>query len=75
MSEEGVIDGTLRDAALAERLEFRTRSLPSVDYTERKGANLMRARLSSLLGVPALYDLDRFDLTAHSTSWSPRRNR
>ena len=71
MSEEGVIDGTLRDAALAERLEFRTRSLPSVDYTERKGANLMRARLSSLLGVPALYDLDRLDLTAHSTLVEP----
>ena len=67
MSEEGVIDGTLRDAALAERLEFRTRSLSSVDYTERKGANLMRARLSSLLGVPSLYDLDRLDLTARST--------
>ena len=67
MSEEGVIDGSLRDAALAERLEFRTRSLSSIDYTERKGANLMRARLSSLLGVPSLYDLDRLDLTARST--------
>mgnify|MGYP001171357554 FL=1 len=71
MSQEGIIDGTLRDAALAERLEFRTRSLPSVDYTERKGANLMRARLSSLLGVPALYDLDRLDLTARSTLVEP----
>jgi membrane peptidoglycan carboxypeptidase len=71
MSQEGVIDGTLRDAALAQRLEFRTRSLPAVDYTERKGANLMRARLSSLLGVPALYDLDRLDLTAHSTLSEP----
>ena len=28
MSEEGVIDDTLRDAALAQRLEFRTRSPP-----------------------------------------------
>ena len=31
----------------------------------------MRARLSSLLGVPALYDLDRLDLTAHSTLVEP----
>ena len=31
----------------------------------------MRARLSSLLGVPALYDLDRLDLTARSTLVEP----
>jgi len=38
-----------------------------VEWSERKGANLVRARLTSMLGVPALYDLDRLDLTARST--------
>ena len=71
MSEEGIIDGTLRDAALAQRLEFRTRTPSSVDYAERKAANVMRARLSSLLAVPALYDLDRLDVTARSTLVEP----
>src|SRR5262249_25056136 len=36
-----------------------------------KGANLVRARLTTLLGVPALYDLDRLDLRAESTLDGP----
>lgn len=71
MQQEGLIDEALRDAALAARLDFRTRGAVTVDYTERKGANLMRARLSGLFGIPALYDLDRLDVTAHSTLAEP----
>jgi len=68
MARAGVIDGALRDAALKQKLDFRAAGpLPAVDWSERKGANLVRARLTGLLGVPALYDLDRFDLTAQST--------
>ena len=41
---------------------------------ERKGANLVRARLTSMLSVPALYDLDRLDLTARSTLDAPAQD-
>ncbi len=71
LTQEGIISEVMRDAALAQRLEFRRRSLPSIDFTERKGANVMRARLSSLLGVPSLYDLDRLDVSARSTLVEP----
>ncbi len=68
MARAGVIDARLRDAALAERLGIqRGSAVPPMAFVERKGANLVRARLTTLLGVPALYDLDRLDLTARST--------
>ncbi len=68
LSRARVIDDGLRDAALAETLDFRPEGpLAAVDWSERKGATLVRARLASLLGMPALYDLDRLDLTAEST--------
>jgi membrane peptidoglycan carboxypeptidase len=72
LARSGVIDSGLRDAALAQPLQFRTVSPPPpVDWSERKGANLVRARLASLLTVPALYDLDRLDLTARTTLDGP----
>jgi membrane peptidoglycan carboxypeptidase len=72
MARAGVIHDRLRDAALRERLRFQVASPPPpVDFSERKGANLVRARLTALLGVPALYDLDRLDLTARSTLDGP----
>jgi len=68
LARAGVIDARLRDAALAERLELRRGGAAApVAFVERKGANLVRARLTSMLSVPALYDLDRLDLTARST--------
>jgi len=68
LARAGVIDARLRDAALAESLRLRRGSgAPSVPFVERKGANLVRARLTGMLGVPGLYDLDRLDLTARST--------
>jgi membrane peptidoglycan carboxypeptidase len=68
MTRAGVIDADLRDAALAERLAPRAGTGPStVAFVERKGANLVRSRLTTLLSVPGLYDLDRLDLTASST--------
>jgi membrane peptidoglycan carboxypeptidase len=72
MARAGVIDARLRDAALAERLGPRAGSGPATTaFVERKGANLVRSRLTSLLNVPALYDLDRLDLTAYSTLDAP----
>ena len=75
MARAGVIDARLRDAALAERLALQRGSMVSpVEFVERKGANLVRARLTGLLGVPALYDLDRLDVTAHSTLDAPAQD-
>src|SRR5262249_56857539 len=72
LARAGVIDARLRDAALAERLELRRGgSAAPVPYVERKGANLVRARLTGMLGVPALYDLDRLDLAARTTLDGP----
>jgi membrane peptidoglycan carboxypeptidase len=72
MARAGVIDAGLRDAALVERLEpQRGGGLPTVAFVERKGANLVRTRLTTLLNVPGLYDLDRLDLTASSTLDAP----
>jgi membrane peptidoglycan carboxypeptidase len=72
MARAGVIDAGLRDAALAERLEPRRAGGPAtVAFVERKGANLVRSRLTTLLNVPGLYDLDRLDLTAYSTLDAP----
>ena len=72
MARAGVIDADLRDSALPERLAPRAGIGPStVAFVERKGANLVRSRLTTLLNVPALYDLDRLDLTASSTLDAP----
>ncbi|HSE05090.1 MAG TPA: transglycosylase domain-containing protein [Methylomirabilota bacterium] len=72
MARAGVIDAGLRDAALAERLGLqRAGGRPPVAFVERKGANLVRSRLTTLLGVPGLYDLDRLDLSAYSTLDAP----
>ena len=68
----GIVDGALRDAALAERLGARTAGAAStIDYTERKGASLARARLVGLLGAASLYDLDRLDLRVETTIDGP----
>ncbi|HEV8441028.1 MAG TPA: transglycosylase domain-containing protein [Methylomirabilota bacterium] len=72
MARAGVIEPGLRDLSLEHALRFVTVSPPpAVDWSERKGANLVRARLTTLLGVPALYDLDRLDLAAQSTLDAP----
>lgn len=64
----GVIDWTLRDAALAQRLKFRDlQQYPAIQPVQaNKGISVARSRLSSLLNLP-LYDLDRLDLAATST--------
>ena len=72
MAQMGVIDDKLRDSALGQRLRFRqTSPPPPVEWSERKGANLIRARLTTMLAVPALYDLDRLDFYAQSTLDGP----
>jgi membrane peptidoglycan carboxypeptidase len=72
LARAGVIDSALRDAALGQPLRFRPAS-PSAppDWSDRKGVNLIRARLAGMLGVAALYDLSRLDLTVQSTLDGP----
>jgi len=75
IARAGVLDGRRRDAALAQRLQFRAASPAApIDWSERKGANLVRSRLTTLLGVPALYDLDRLDVTVESTLDGPTQD-
>ena len=72
LARAGVIDEGLRDAALAERLASRRGGgAAPVPFVERKGANLVRSRLTTILNVPGLYDLDRLDLAAYSTLDAP----
>ncbi len=72
MAQAGLIDGGLREAAVGQALDVRARSpRAAVDFSERKGANLVRARLTTLLGMSTLYDVDRLDLTVQSTLDEP----
>ncbi|MBI1930011.1 penicillin-binding protein, partial [Candidatus Poribacteria bacterium] len=69
LAEGGVISLEMRDAALKAKPRFRrgAPALPEVSFLERKADNAIRTHLLSLLNVPRLYDLDRFDLTVKST--------
>lgn len=69
LANNGVISTSLRDAALAERLELHRAAPPlrATSYVARKAATLLRAQLAQMLGVKSVYALDRLDLTAHST--------
>lgn len=68
LTQAGVIEAPLRDAALAQKLAFRDpRSQPTAQpLPTNKGVTLARTRLAGMLGVP-LYDLDRLDLRANTT--------
>jgi membrane peptidoglycan carboxypeptidase len=69
LGQAGIIPPALRDAALASTLQPREAPVapPAPSFVTRKAINALRLHLSSLLGVPRFYDLDRIDLTATST--------
>ena len=70
LAEAGVIAPSLRDAALAERLQFiDSTAIAAVPATPDswKAAATLRTRLLGQLGLGSLYDLDRLDLTAETT--------
>ena len=68
LAREGVISAALRDAALQAPLMFSVqRPIQNKAFIAQKAANAVRSRLANLLGVPRLYDLDRYDLMAEST--------
>jgi membrane peptidoglycan carboxypeptidase len=69
MTNAGVISPALRDVALTQSLRRQIESVrppPPPPPIERKGVNAVRSNLSSLLGVPRMYDLDRLDLRVDS---------
>ncbi len=65
LSNARVVDKTVADAALAQRLVFKGGKAPTLKLSaqELKGINVARGRLGNLLNQQ-LYDLDRLDLTA-----------
>lgn len=69
MAQAGVISTALRDAALASRLKLQPQppARTPVSFVERKASTALRTRLSSMLGVERVYELDRLDLVARSS--------
>lgn len=62
-----LIDQNLRDAALAQRLQFKvTKPQRNIQSGTDKGVNTIRIRTAGMLNV-GLYDLDRLDLTVNSS--------
>jgi len=68
LNNNGLISHSLMNAALNTNLQLRkVMPQPKTQFIERKAANAVRTNLASILGVPVLYDLDRFDLTVRSS--------
>ena len=66
----GVIDTSLRDAALRAKLNFRKQPPPSTtvsSYSAQRAMESTRDDLVSILKLPGLYRLDRLDLDVHTT--------
>ena len=76
LDSAGVIELTLRDAALKAKLNRRVNKVPAaaVSFVTQKAANAVRTHLAGLLGdsrLLGLYDLDRLDLGVASTLDAP----
>ncbi|MGG1944191.1 transglycosylase domain-containing protein [Trinickia sp. NRRL B-1857] len=69
LAANGVISAPLRDAALAASLDAHKGAppQPAASFVARKAVTLVRSRLQQALGLDSFYDLDRLDLTVHST--------
>jgi membrane peptidoglycan carboxypeptidase len=69
LSERAIISTQLRDLALRVRLQPLKRAPAAApeNFVENKAANTVRVGLLPLLGVSSTYDLDRLDLTVHTT--------
>ena len=69
LSAAGAIPPWLRDAALAQPLKLSPPSLdrPEISFVSRKALSGVRTDLLRYLDLDSSYELDRLDLTAHST--------
>jgi membrane peptidoglycan carboxypeptidase len=69
LCERGIISMQLRDLGLRAGVHPLRRA-PAVapeNFVENKAANTVRVALLPLLGLPSTYELDRLDLTVHTT--------
>lgn len=68
IADAGMIDTSLRDAALSQRLSFRqfAQDPARLEVASDKGIQVARSRIANMLGL-SFYDLDRLDLTATTT--------
>jgi membrane peptidoglycan carboxypeptidase len=69
----GIISPALLKATLPLKLQLNQGVVnePASSFIARKAINALRVELSSMLRVPQLYDLDRYDLTAQTTLDGP----
>lgn len=68
LGRNGVIGGSLLEAASSASVTWQRPSAPArVPFPERKWPYFVRSRLTELLEVPKLYDLDRWDATVTTT--------
>lgn len=73
----GIISNGLHNAAKRAALKF----LPDVPapveppYIEQKAVNALRSHLLSMLGLHKLYEVDRLDVSAHSTLDAPTQHK
>jgi membrane peptidoglycan carboxypeptidase len=69
LAERGTISHQLRDLALEQKITplRRAPAQNTENYVENKASNTVRMALLPLLGLNNTYDLDRLDLTAHTT--------
>jgi membrane peptidoglycan carboxypeptidase len=69
MSKDGTISAELCNAALKQSLQQQKElvRMPPPSQVESKGTNAVRNKLTPLLGVSRMYDMERLDLTVNST--------
>ncbi|MEQ1622684.1 MAG: transglycosylase domain-containing protein, partial [Methylococcales bacterium] len=69
LAAQGVIPGSLRDAALKINTKqlLKAKPVSGKFQIQQKTQNVLRSRLAKALGVPSIYDLDRLDLTVKTT--------
>ena len=67
--EAGIVTRALRDATKEATLKFLPEApvLPEPPYIEQKAVNALRMHLLNLLGLKKLYEVDRLDLSGHTT--------
>jgi membrane peptidoglycan carboxypeptidase len=75
LAEAGVIDTDLREAAHAAQVRLLPEALARPCCDDNKATDALRTELLDVLGIPSWYDLDRLDLTGHSTIDLPAQQR
>ncbi|MCA1979213.1 MAG: transglycosylase domain-containing protein, partial [Thiobacillus sp.] len=73
LANAGIIPRTLADRAKAVKLRGTHQRIdpPPPRFVDQKAANALRIKVAQLLAEARLYDLDRLDLTAHTTVNQP----